>query len=1648
MNISETKQIQFFRIIKNTFLFLVFVIILVHPSYAQDSIFALDFSDNIHAGQVNTLMFSANTPEPGPIIGDMLIFPKNNKISSQTPLQSPGYEGYEAGFYETSEYMIGDVAVGIIFLESNANSENWDTIREKKVISEIEAGLNWWAAREPEAKLTFTYDIHYKVPTGYEPINRPQSDESLWISDAMTYLGYTGYPSYFDNVLDYNNALRVKYNTDWAYTIFVIDSNNDADGMLSDGYFAYAYLGGPFTVITYDNDGYGIENMDAVIAHETGHIFYANDQYTTAHSPCAEITGYLAVPNQNSAYPYPGACKSNDASIMRSQVSPYTNGALDIFARQQIGWRDNDTDGIPDIIDFIPDSTLNAYSYKTIDSTVTYTGKSTTTTTYPNNNPHTSKKAITINKIKDVEYRVDGSSWISALPVDGSFNSSIENFTFTTLPLSDGTHTIEVRALNTAGNWETDYPGETIIIHTNYTNFLINPGFEAGTTSWKFYTNGAGTFKAVFPGYEGNNSANLALSSVGSNMQLYQSNIKLEPNTRYRVSFAGRSTQGHDVRLRLFKQISPYPMYGLDYTAPLDSNWGVFTTEFNTSGFTGNVSDGRLQFYLVPFAKAGDTYNIDDVRLEKIGHLPPELPEITTHPAAQTVVAGLSATFSVVATGGSLSYQWQKNGVNISGAISSIYTTPLLTMDDNGAAFRVIISNEAGSITSNDAILTVSSSINLIKNPGFESGKTYWSFYTNTAGPTFTAVSPGYEGNYAANLALSKTGTNMQLYQSNIKLEPNTRYRVSFAGRSTQGHDVRLRLFKQISPYPMYGLDYTAPLDSNWGVFTTEFNTSGFTGNVSDGRLQFYLVPFAKAGDTYNIDNVILEKVVDAPPIPPEIIGNAPSGTDVPVTTWISVNFSKPMNQASVQSAFSTIPATTGSFSWNANTVTYTPGSTLNYSTTYSVTVGTGAMDSTGNNMLSSSTWQFTTVPDSIPPEVIGNTPIGANIPVTAKITVTFSEAMNKSSAQSAFLTSPVTTGTFSWTGNTLTYTPDSNLFYLTTYNVTVGTGASDLFGNNMPVPYEWNFTSMDLDLTPPEVIDNSPNGSDVSPEVKILVNFSEAMNKSSVQSAFSTIPSTNGTFKWIGNNLTYIPDSIFLYNTVYNITIADTAKDLAGNTMASYSWQFTTAPKISINLIKNPGFESGNTSWKFYTNGTGSFTTPAPGYEGNNSAMLYLSIKGSNIQFYQHNIVLEPDTRYRLNFAAYSTTGHDMTVKLFNHVSPKTSYMPEFTAKLGTGWETFSTEFTTPLGTVTDARLQFWLSSFAASGDTYFIDAVSLEKVIFNDTTLPNITIWYGNSQRFGHIGVPQQWVNVLGNAYDISGIASLNYSLNNGITQPLSTGPDGSRLQSNGDFNIEINRTDLVCGDNQIAINATDHSGNTNSEEMTVQYSCGNTWPGTYSINWSNVGNIQDAVQVVDGLWIKEPESIRPLILGYDRLVAIGDISWDDYEIAVPVTINSPIYSSVPYGPNFGILMRWQGHYARDSSQPRNGWWPLGALGVYIWVPEINDYRLRIIGNNMQVIAEDTTGKHLSANITYMFKMRVQTIGTSSRYSLKVWEKSKTEPSGWTISGYGPVGELKHGSLMLNSHYVNVSFGNVTVSSGPFNTDTQVTTTQEAVK
>jgi glucose/arabinose dehydrogenase/chitodextrinase len=84
-------------------------------------------------------------------------------------------------------------------------------------------------------------------------------------------------------------------------------------------------------------------------------------------------------------------------------------------------------------------------------------------------------------------------------------------------------------------------------------------------------------------------------------------------------------------------------------------------------------------------------------------------PNIGMQPADRTVTVGNPAQFSVSASGTPApTYQWQRNGVNIAGATAEQYTLPKTTKADDGAKFRVVVTNSVGTITSDAATLTVS----------------------------------------------------------------------------------------------------------------------------------------------------------------------------------------------------------------------------------------------------------------------------------------------------------------------------------------------------------------------------------------------------------------------------------------------------------------------------------------------------------------------------------------------------------------------------------------------------------------------------------------------------------------------------------------------------------------------------------------------------------------------------------------------------------------------------------------------------------------------------------------------------------------------------------------------------------------------------
>jgi hypothetical protein len=207
-------------------------------------------------------------------------------------------------------------------------------------------------------------------------------------------------------------------------------------------------------------------------------------------------------------------------------------------------------------------------------------------------------------------------------------------------------------------------------------------------------------------------------------------------------------------------------------TAPLSYQWrknGLYITGATSSSYTTpatTTADSGSTFSVVVTNSAGTTTSNNATLTVNAAAV---APSITTQPANQTVTAGQPAMFSVSATGAApMGYQWRKNGTNITGATSSSYSTPATTTTDSGSSFSVVISNSAGSVSSNNATLTVNQAAAVAPSITTQPGN-----QTVTAGQTAT-FSVLATGTAPLSYQWRKSGTNISGANANSYTTPAT----------------------------------------------------------------------------------------------------------------------------------------------------------------------------------------------------------------------------------------------------------------------------------------------------------------------------------------------------------------------------------------------------------------------------------------------------------------------------------------------------------------------------------------------------------------------------------------------------------------------------------------------------------------------------------------------------------------------------------------------------------------------------------------------------------------------------------------------------------------------------------------------------------
>ncbi len=146
---------------------------------------------------------------------------------------------------DTAEFMLGSVVVTPVFFESNGtidtSTEDWTPATIQQTLDKITQATDWWvqtlASLNTVHHLSFTIDTTFAntpFQTAYEPINRRSNDYNRYVTEFLQSQGATT-TDIETEMFKFNDAQRQKYNTDWSFTMIVVNSYTQGTGQFAAG---------------------------------------------------------------------------------------------------------------------------------------------------------------------------------------------------------------------------------------------------------------------------------------------------------------------------------------------------------------------------------------------------------------------------------------------------------------------------------------------------------------------------------------------------------------------------------------------------------------------------------------------------------------------------------------------------------------------------------------------------------------------------------------------------------------------------------------------------------------------------------------------------------------------------------------------------------------------------------------------------------------------------------------------------------------------------------------------------------------------------------------------------------------------------------------------------------------------------------------------------------------------------------------------------------------------------------------------------------------------------------------------------------------------------------------------------------------------
>ena len=217
--------------------------------------------------------------------------------------------------------LVGRIAVGLVYVDSTVGQYAFTDSEKLRVTSETIEGLNMLSSFEPLAGIQWFYDIKrpkVSLTADQFPATNPAAWEDTWRNAAM---GALGYSASLTGMSNYIAAIKSTYKAAHAYALFVTKYPKDW----------FAYYWGNHVVMDFDVDGWGIDNFNLVVAHETGHVFGCPDEYTSSGCNCTSLAGRYQVPNGN--------CQTCASPFVPCLMCANTPAVCD-WTRGHLGWNE------------------------------------------------------------------------------------------------------------------------------------------------------------------------------------------------------------------------------------------------------------------------------------------------------------------------------------------------------------------------------------------------------------------------------------------------------------------------------------------------------------------------------------------------------------------------------------------------------------------------------------------------------------------------------------------------------------------------------------------------------------------------------------------------------------------------------------------------------------------------------------------------------------------------------------------------------------------------------------------------------------------------------------------------------------------------------------------------------------------------------------------------------------------------------------------------------------------------------------------------------------------------------------------------------------------------------------------------------------